>query len=199
MADINEPVCLEILETATRLGGRNSHYERRRGDLDGLYRDAQAFATFAGESRDELAYWVDESRVGNGEGALIIGLSVLLPGTVGDEYAMTRGHLHVKSDRAELYYCVGGRGVMLMDNLHGETRAIEITPGRGVHVPGEWVHRTVNVGNVPFSTVFCYGTDAGQDYEIIRKAGGMRELVVTDHAGGWRSVPNDRHKGYRRD
>ena len=189
--------CWKSSSLGRLLGGRSGRYEKRRHELEGLYQDAEAFARYAREEHDGLAYWVDESRVDQGEGALIIGLSVLLPGVIGREYAMTRGHLHARSNRAELYYCVAGRGVLLMDDLHGATRAAELTPGRAVHVPGEWVHRSVNIGTEPFSTLFCYPADAGQDYEIIRAAGGMREIVVVDESDGWRTVPNERHTGYR--
>jgi glucose-6-phosphate isomerase len=194
----SEPAALEILDAGRRLGGASSRYEKRRRELAGLYRDGEAYARYAGSDPEALAYWVDESRIDSGEGALIIGLSVLAPDVIGHEYAMTRGHLHAKSSRAELYFCVGGRGVLLMDDLFGQTRAVELVPGKGVHVPGEWVHRSVNVGTEPFSMLFCYDADSGQNYGIIHEAGGMRELIVTDGSDGWKAVPNDRHIGYRR-
>jgi len=58
------------------------------------------------------------------------------------------------------------------------------------------VHRSVNVGDEPFVTMFCYGADAGQDYALIERAGGMSALVVTDGAGGWSTRPNPDHVGY---
>lgn len=191
-----EPAVLVVLEGGSRLGGSNRRYERRIADLAGLYHDSRAYDRYSQGRGDELAYWVEESRLDDGTGALIAGLSVLVPGTIGREFAMTRGHVHALSDRAELYVCVAGHGVMLMDDRAGETRAVELTPGRAAHIPGGWVHRSVNVGSSLFSTIFCYPADAGQDYEIIRRAGGMSRLVVTDGAGGWEVVPNDRHAGY---
>jgi glucose-6-phosphate isomerase len=194
----SEPAALEILESGTRLGGTNRRYERRVADLEGIYSDFEAFNQYSASHGEELAYSVDESRIDDGAGALIVGLSVLLPGLIGTEYAMTRGHLHVKSDRAELYVCVAGRGILVMDDLEGHMRMVELTPGRAVHVPGGWIHRSVNVGDEPFSTVFCYAADAGQDYEIVRRARGMQMLVVTDGRGGWTTVANDGHVGYQR-
>jgi glucose-6-phosphate isomerase len=58
----------------------------------------------------------------------------------------------------------------------------------------------VNVGSEPFVTMFCYGADAGQDYELIRRAGGMASLVVVaDGAESWTTRPNPDHVGYPRD
>jgi glucose-6-phosphate isomerase len=72
-----------------------------------------------------------------------------------------------------------------------------MSPGEAVHVPGHWVHRSVNVGEEPFVSLFCYPADAGQDYALIAEAGGMAQLVVTDGDGGWTTRPNPRHVGYR--
>jgi glucose-6-phosphate isomerase len=177
--------------------GATSSYEKRLGDMAGVYRDEDAFGEIvADKGADFLVYRVEEHRNVDGEGALIIGTSTLQPGRYGDEFAVTRGHLHAKADRAELYYCLSGRGVMLLETLDGRSEALPLAPGEAVHVPGHWVHRSVNVGAEPFVTLFCYGADAGQDYELIRKAGGMAALVVTDGAGGWSTRPNPDHVGY---
>jgi glucose-6-phosphate isomerase len=178
--------------------GSVSRYDKRLGELDGIYADADAFArALAAQGEDALAYWVEESRAGDRPGALIIGMSALRPGLIGREFAMTRGHLHARPDCAEFYYGVAGRGVLLMDDLHGRTQAVELTPGVGVHVPGGWIHRSVNVGAEVFAPLFSYDADAGQDYGIIGDAGGMRELIVADAGTGWTRVANPRHRGYR--
>jgi glucose-6-phosphate isomerase len=82
--------------------------------------------------------------------------------------------------------------------LDGRSRAVPLTPGGAVHVPGHWVHRSVNTGDEPFVTLFCCPADAGQDYALIAEAGGMAQLVVDDGAGGWTSRPNPDHTGYRK-
>ena len=86
---------------------------------------------------------------------------------------------------------------MLLETTDGQTRALDIEPGVAVHVPGHWVHRSVNVGDEPLSTLFCYATNAGQDYQLIADAGGMRKLVVAD-GGGWAMRDNPDHRGYAR-
>jgi glucose-6-phosphate isomerase len=178
--------------------GATSSYEKRLGDMAGVYRDDAAYrGAVAEKGADFLVYRVEEHRNVGGEGALIIGTSTLQPGRYGDEFAVTRGHLHAKADRAELYYCLSGTGVMLLETLDGRSEALPMRAGEAVHVPGHWVHRSVNVGDEPFVTLFCYGADAGQDYELIARAGGMSTLVVADAGGTWSTRPNPDHVGYR--
>lgn len=179
------------------LAGATSHYEKKLGDMAGVYRDEQAYRdVLTRHGADQVVYRVEEHRNASGAGALIVGTSTLLPGRYGDEFAVTRGHLHAQADRAELYYCLSGAGVMLLETLDGQSQAVSLQPGEAVHVPGHWVHRSVNVGDDPFVTLFCYAADAGQDYELIRRAGGMSSLVVTDDAGGWTTRRNPDHTGY---
>jgi glucose-6-phosphate isomerase len=189
------PVAMSILADVGRLEGGNGRYEKVFSDLDGLYRDADAYRERLAQDDGRPVYWVETSRTEEGPGGLITGISVLEPGTVGAEYAMTRGHLHAVSDRSELYVGLTGRGVMILDALDGRSEVVDVEPGRAVYVPGHWVHRSVNVGAERFSTLFCYAADAGQDYGIIERAGGMKSLVVMD-GDGYAVRPNPDHHGY---
>ena len=194
---VSEPGALSIGTDGT-MQGRTGSYDKRLRDMRNVYRDSAAFErAIAQHGEDCLVYRVEEHRNLDGSGALIIGTSMLLPGRYGDEFAVTRGHLHNKADRAELYHCLSGRGVMLLETLDGRTRAVPLTAGEAVHVPGYWVHRSVNVGDDPFVTLFCYAADAGQNYGLIADAGGMSQLVVADQNEGWTTRPNPDHIGYR--
>lgn len=184
------PVVLTTDPTTGATGPGTAHYAKRLSELEGVFADAQAFAQAVGDDPDRVVYEVFDYRPQERAGELILGTSVLQPGLVGREFHLTRGHLHRLADRSEVYHCLSGHGVMLMETLAGEVVAEELTPGRTVHVPGHWIHRSVNVGDEPFTTLFCYPADAGQDYDVIAAAGGMAELVVTDGAGGWRTEPN---------
>lgn len=189
------PVALSLLAEAGRLGGSNGRYEKFLPDLEGLYRDAAAYRTRLEADPGRPVYWVESSQTEDGPGGLITGISVLEPGTVGSEYAMTRGHLHAVPDRSELYVGLSGHGVMILETVGGASEVVEVSPGQAVYVPGYWVHRSVNTGTERFVTLFCYAADAGQDYAIIERAGGMRSLVVAD-GDGWMVQPNPDHRGY---
>jgi glucose-6-phosphate isomerase, archaeal len=191
------PVKLTLAPQDGALRGSSGRYEKTLEDLAGVYRDRAAYEKRLADSDGAPVYWVENSQTEEGPGGLITGISVLEPGRVGDEFYMTRGHLHVKADRAELYVGLIGHGVMLLETLDGESQAIEVRPGEAVYVPGYWVHRSVNVGDERFATLFSFAADAGQDYEIIARAGGMKQLVV-ERDGGWTAIPNPDHRGYTR-
>jgi glucose-6-phosphate isomerase, archaeal len=52
----------------------------------------------------------------------------------------------------------------------------------------------VNTGVDILVTFFCYPADSGQDYEIIARTQGMKVLIVDDHNGGWRQIPNSAYR-----
>jgi glucose-6-phosphate isomerase len=189
------PVKFTLDATRGHLLGSNGRYEKRWPDLRGVYRDAEAFDRRLAVDDGRPVYWVEHSRTEDGPGGLITGICVLEPGRVGDEYFMTRGHLHAIEDRSELYVCIAGRGVMLLETRTGDGQATEFRAGEGVYVPGHWIHRSVNVGAERLVMMFCYASDAGQDYEVIERAGGMRQLVV-EADGRWTTRPNSDHRGY---
>lgn len=164
-------------------------------DLAGLFQDAVAFEGLASAHGDKVAYEVHEFRPGReAPQELVFGTSTVQPGRVGVEFFMTRGHIHKRADRPEVYFCQRGRGVLHMETIEGVTRPIAMVPGSVVHVSPFWVHRSVNVGDEPLVTFFCYPADAGQDYAIIERAGGMRTLIVDDGAGDWVEVDNPNYR-----
>jgi glucose-6-phosphate isomerase, archaeal len=165
-------------------------YTKYIRELDGIYADQASFQALVETSGDSVAYQVDEVRFSDKVSDLITGLSVLQPGKVGSEFFMTRGHLHQRADRAETCYCVAGHGILLMESLDGKAEAAEMRPGSLVYVPPFWVHRSVNVGRDVFATLFSYPADAGQDFEIVRRAGGFHQIVVGDGERGWKLEQN---------
>ena len=177
--------------------GALDEYRKTAADMRGIYRDAAAWERWtAAVGADFVAYSVESLTVGDGPGGIIVGTSTLSPGKVGDEFSITRGHLHRKADRAELYFGISGRGLLLLESVSGECEIREISAGIVVAVPGHWIHRSVNTGSEPLVTLFSYAADAGQDYDLISRAGGMSHLVVEDSAGGWRLERNPDHIGY---
>jgi glucose-6-phosphate isomerase len=187
---MREPRVLAVDVAAGRLEGASGSYEKRLADLDGLYGDAAAFAALRAAVGNPVVYDVTDYRPSADAGDMILGVTRMAPGRVGDEFFLTRGHIHAKADRPEMYYGESGRGVMLLESPEGEVRAVEIRPRTLCYVPPFWIHRSVNVGPDDLVMTFAYPADSGQDYAVIERAGGMRSRVVDDGAGGWRLVDN---------
>jgi glucose-6-phosphate isomerase len=177
------------------LDGRTGVKRSLVADLAGLFADREAYDRLAADRPNDLVYEVREYRPDRiAPHELVFGTSTLQAGKVGDEFFMTRGHIHARADRPEIYFCQSGRGVMHMEAPDGTTKPVALSPGAVVYVPPYWIHRSVNVGEEPFITTFCYPADAGQNYGIIESSGGMRTLIVDDGAGGWAEVQNMRYR-----
>jgi glucose-6-phosphate isomerase len=193
---LTEPGICRVNVAKGELDGATNRYVKTYADLAGLYEDADAFrALVAQAGADALAYEVTDFKPSADAGDMIIGVTRMRPGKVGREYFLTRGHIHAKANRPEMYYGERGRGVMLLESPEGEVRTVEIAPRTLCYVPPYWIHRSVNVGTEDLVMTFAYPADSGQDYAIIEEAGGMRNRVVDDGAGGWKLVRNADYRG----
>ena len=183
--------CSFIVDLAKgELTGTGSRYQKRFRDLAGLYADTQAFEERARTKGDEVVYEVTDHHPSARTGDLITGVTRMSPGKVGNEFFMTRGHIHAVSDRPELYFGLKGKGLMLMESVDGVTRVAEISPLVACYVPPFWIHRSVNVGDDDLVMLFCYPADSGQDYNIIQRSNGLKQRVIDDGKGGWQCVDN---------
>ena len=118
---------------------------------------------------DPVLYTVSTCECGEGAGELHCGLGVIHPGCVGEEYFMTRGHIHARREAPELYVGLRGSGILLMQREDGSGSSASQLEGEClVYVPGHTAHRTINTGDVPLVYLGIYPADAGHDYESIR-------------------------------
>ncbi|MCR4426444.1 MAG: glucose-6-phosphate isomerase [Firmicutes bacterium] len=150
--------------------------ERRLSQMKGVFADEKAYLACL-EKEDSLVYEVYTSTPPEREGDLIYCTSVIYPGKVGDEFYMTKGHYHAKRGTSEVYLCVGGRGMLVLENPHGDSTVLDMYPGSMSYIPPFWAHRTVNTGSGPFIFIGVYPADAGHDYGTI-EACGMMKLVL---------------------
>lgn len=187
---LQEPRLCEVSVQAGLLGNADGHYRKRFADLAGLYADAGAFDRLMAERGQEVAYEVTSYAPGLRTSDLIVGVTRMEPGRVGREFFLTRGHIHARGDRPEVYYGQAGRGLMQMESPGGDVRVIEVGPQSICYVPPFWIHRSINVGDTNLVMMFAYPADSGQDYGIIERSGGMRVRIVDDGQGGWTQVEN---------
>jgi len=129
------------------------------------------------EKENPLVYEFHELGIPRDPGDLAFGTSITYPGQVAGEYYMTKGHFHQILETAEVYYCIQGHGMMMMENPEGQWDCQELTPGKAIYVPKRFAHRSINIGQTPFVTFFCFRADAGHDYKTIETKG-FRKIVV---------------------
>ena len=176
----SRPYGYPILSLQDQLSSFDNHIERRLSSLCDKFSDEKAFQTLL-VSGDPIIYEVYESCPPEAAGELASGLSIVHPGRVGQEYFMTKGHYHKVRDTAEVYYCIQGKGVLLMENESGDTAVEELHPGRVVYVTPRWAHRSINTGGQDLVTFFVYPANAGHDYATIDATGFRKRLL--DHDG----------------
>jgi len=155
-----------------------NHIVRRLSAMKGQYADQVAYEAML--ARDDVVlyevYEIDRPKV---SGELMNGISMVHPGKVGEEYFMTKGHFHAMMDTAEIYYCLQGTGVMVMETPEVDWAVEDLRPGIVLYIPPYWAHRSVNTSaeNVDLVTYFVYPGHAGHDYGTIETQG-FRKLIV---------------------
>jgi len=155
--------------------------------MKGMYADDAVLNEIL-KNEDPLVYEFYELDLPNTSGELLFGTSIVYPGKVGNEYYMTKGHFHTILETSEVYYCLSGKGYMLMENPEGDWDAQELSPGKALYVPPRFAHRSVNTGQEPLVTFFVFRADAGHDYGTIETKG-FRKLIV-ENAGRTEIIDN---------
>jgi glucose-6-phosphate isomerase, archaeal len=137
---------------------------RTEADLRGYFRAEPA-------EPDRLVYRVLPMPVPTENSEIQCSTTILEPGTVGEEFYMTKGHFHAVRDRSEIYLGLAGEGRLVLATQDGRHRVEPIRPGTVNYVPGGWAHRSVNVGSEPLIFFAAYVGDAGHDYQTIERDG----------------------------
>ena len=152
---------------------------RKLNDLRGIFQDQEAFDQMNAE---QMAYTVQSwLPVAEGTpGGLFFGVSTILPGKVGNEYFMTKGHFHAQSDRAEFYWGVQGKGMLILMDRDRNTWAEDVFPGSLHYIGGETAHRLVNTGIENLIAGACWPSDAGHDYDEIAVNGFSARVLEVD-------------------
>lgn len=153
---------------------------RRLSDVQAAFADPAACARLLTQD-DPLLYYVTQVEENEGPGQLHYGLGILMPGKVGDEYYMTKGHLHAWRPAAEVYVGLRGKGMMILeDERNGESIVVPLEANSTVYVPGHTAHRTVNVGTEPLVYWGILSSEAGHDYGTVSTRNFAKVIVEVD-------------------
>ena len=173
-----DPFTLMLDFRSGALEPHTSRTERHVSDMQGAYADATAQEHLV-KGGDPLVYEVLQYDIPEEVGQLICCTTVLHPGTVGDEYFMTKGHYHSVRDTGEVYLGLRGHGYLLLMTEEGGKAATPMGPGTVAYVPPNWAHRTVNTSEEPFVFFAVYPGQAGHDYGTIEKTGFPQRVLRT--------------------
>lgn len=144
--------------------------ERHVSDLKAVFYDQSAAQRLI-SAGDPLVYEIRYYPFVTSKSDMAIAVTRILPGTVGDEFFMSKGHQHARDDQAEIYYCLAGEGYLLLDTLEGDFRAEPWKPGVVTHIPPMWAHRAVNTGHEALVYAGFYHLSAGHVYDRVEQQG----------------------------
>jgi len=138
------------------------------------------------EKGPDFAYWVFS---GITQGNQWENMTILSPGTYGQEFVKTFGHYH-NDPHEETYRVVNGKGILLLQKKHFEDGSwvpnkvdrfiiVSILPGDKTVITQEWGHSLSNIGNDPLITLdnWTHGHTPA-DYEEIEDLHGMAFYLV---------------------
>ncbi len=165
-----------ITQGRTLTGPGIDRVNRKIKDLRDIFSDQEAYA----KMDDEAVVYEVESYfpvAHNTEGGLFYGITNILPGTVGDEYFMTKGHFHRIRNRGEIYTTIEGEGMLILMDEQRNISTERMYPGSVHYIPGHTAHRTANTGDSILSFWAVWPSDAGHDYETISTQGFSKILV----------------------
>ncbi|MEN8174014.1 MAG: glucose-6-phosphate isomerase family protein, partial [Chloroflexota bacterium] len=81
-----------------------------------------------------------------------------------------------------IYVVTSGKGGMLLSDRSGNCQFIEMVPGNLYYVPGNFAHRTLNIGSEEFAFLCIWPPDIIHDYESIAK-NGFPKLIMSSQTG----------------
>lgn len=173
-----EPLAITLDQLSCRLSPEGPTLTRRMSDLEGLFADHDAWRASSG-SDDPVVYEVVSSPVPEADRELPQSITTIHPGTTGGEFWMTKGHQH-PNHQGEIYLGLSGvGGLLLFDGT--QPRWLDMAPGVIGYIPPGWAHRSVNVGDEPYSFLAVYPGSAGHDYGwVLRHGMGYRVRESSD-------------------
>jgi glucose-6-phosphate isomerase len=181
------PISLDLDFLTGQVSGPAEIIQRRASDMLSTFYDRQAIQE-AIQAGNPLIYEFYNARFITTTSDMAIAITRLFPGKIGNEYYMTKGHQHERSDQPELYICIRGTGYLLLDTLEGEFRAEAWKAGTITHIPAIWAHRVVNTGQESMVYIGVYHASAGHNYALVDERGFAQ--VVVERQGEPLLVPH---------
>ena len=172
-----QPSKTEVDFASGALSRADYRIQRKLSDMAAMYADRDEAARILAQAGDRLIYEVQGVELPEEEGQIPHCTTRILPGDIGGEFHMTKGHYHARREQGEVYFGLSGRGLLLLQTEDGASSEIEMIAGSAAYVPPFWAHRTVNIGAEDFVFFSVWEARAGHDYGTIERDG-FRKLVL---------------------
>ena len=185
------PVTVQIDTTTGEFIPCLEKVARRVSDLAMMFSDQQIVQNLI-RMGDKLVYEIRYYPFITSKSDMALGTTAILPGKVGDEYHMTKGHFHARDDQPEIYYCVQGEGFLQMESRDGDYHSVPWKAGTITHIPPQYAHRVINTGSTNLVFVASFHVSAGHEYDLI-EARGFKNIIIEQH-GKAVEVPNPRRR-----
>jgi glucose-6-phosphate isomerase, archaeal len=183
------PVTVQLDTTTGEFSPCLEKVLRRVSDLSLMFSDQEAVRQIISMG-DQLVYEIRYYPFITSKSDMALGTTAILPGKVGDEYHMTKGHFHARDDQPEIYYCVQGEGILQMESRDGSYYAAPWRAGTITHIPPQYAHRVINTGSTTLVFVASFHVAAGHEYDLI-EARGFKNIFL-ERNGETVEVPNPR-------
>jgi glucose-6-phosphate isomerase, archaeal len=174
----SEPFCLTMeLSELQALPGAQAGVNRLSKVRD-HFADQQEVMRIL-QLEDPIIYEFTSIKRYDSSALLSLGITVICPGKVGDEFFMTKGHFHDREhDGDEVYYVQSGIGRLLLQSWQGDFKILEMKPGMILYTPSSWAHRTVNTGNENLVFLSIWPAVTEYDYQLILDRGGFPKRII---------------------
>jgi len=190
MEKIIEPKVKLTIESGKLNGEKVISITKRLKDLENIFE----YENIREKMDQSIVVYEVQAHLPVAEGtnaSLFFGTTIIYPGKVGNEYFMTKGHFHDKSDRAEYYWGIQGEGMLILMDKERNTWAEKMFKGSLHFIPGDVAHRTVNIGEEKLIFGACWPSDAGHNYDEIIQNGFSSRLMDTKGIPSLISAGND--------
>lgn len=159
--EIKEPKYIHDFFDGVITGNNVQSYKKLYKDISFAY--ASKDETLADDTEMYQVYHFDEG----GNNTILWGLTILNPITVNGECNLTRGHFHKDRTEPEIYFGLGGEGLLMYMDEDGKGFCEKVFKGSIHYIHGNYAHRLINTGNIDFKVGACWRSAAGHDYQAI--------------------------------
>jgi glucose-6-phosphate isomerase len=188
-----KPFVIQYDEIGKKLSEYSVKNDKKLSDIAEFFHDQDSVSKILKSGRDPLIYSYHDKVQPAVEGEFSFGITIIFPGTIGNEFYMTRGHYHGEN-AGEFYMGLEGNGILILEDQDTkEAQGIYFTRNSIPYIPAGYGHRVVNVGTMPLIFLTVEAALGTHDYDTIRK-NGFGILVITDPTSerGYKIIPNPR-------